>query len=70
MIDTTYGKHMQTNHEIYDERFMLQIVTVVSSIQVEAVSLTHYFLLCKKSFWFLRHFYEGCFVAKERFLET
>ena len=42
----------------------------VSSTQVEAVSLTQYFLFYEKWFWFLRHFYEGCFVAKERFLET
>ena len=44
-------------------RFMFQIISVVSSIQVEAVSLTHYFIFYDK--WL----YEGCFVAKERFLE-
>ena len=33
---------------IYMTRFMLQIVTVVSSIQVEAVSLTHYFIFYDK----------------------
>ena len=53
----------------YMTRFMLQIFSVVSSIQVEAVSLTHYFLFCEKWLWFLRHFYEGCFVAKGRFLK-
>ena len=51
-------------------RFMLQIISVVSSIQVEAVSLTYYFIFYHNWLWFLRHFYEGCFVAKERFLET
>ena len=64
--DTTYRKHMETNLEIYGLiRSILQIVSVVSSIRVEAVSLTLYFLVCKKWFWFLRHFYGGCFVAKE-----
>ena len=50
-------------------RFTFQIISVVSSIQVEAFSLTHYFIFYDKWLWFLRHFYEGCFVAKERFLE-
>ena len=53
----------------YMTRFMLQSVSVVSSIQVEAVSLTHYFLFYEKWLWFLRHFFEGCFVAKEIVLE-
>ena len=65
--NTTYRKYMQTNLDM--ARFMLQIISVVPSIQVEAVSPTHYFLFYEKWFWFLRHFYEGCFVAKERFLE-
>ena len=53
----------------YMTRFMLQIVSVVSSIQAEAVSLADYFRLYEKWLWFIRHFYEGCFDAKERFLE-
>ena len=50
-------------------RFMFQIISVVSSIQVEAVSPTPFFIFYDKWLWFLRHFYEDCFVAKERFLE-
>ena len=50
-------------------RFILQIVSVDSSIQVEAVSLTHYFIFTKTDFSFSVTFMKAVSSLKNVFLK-
>ena len=57
---------------IYMTRFMSQIISVVSSIQVEAVSLTHYFIVYNKwrsDFGFSVTFMKAVSLLKKVFLK-